>query len=54
MTAQLELIDRPVTTIPLREALNLVAQQWTMRLGVEVRVVEVPHVGCGAYRIEHA
>lgn len=44
---QLRLVQTP--TVPLQDALAVVAAQWSIRLGHEVRVHVLPH--SGGYRI---
>lgn len=50
MTVQLELLaPNKATAIPLRQALELVASQWTRRLGYPIRVAQSEW---GGYRLE--
>ena len=50
---QLELLPTPTKpTMPLLDALDLVATQWSVRLDARVRVCEESFVGSGGYRIE--
>ena len=55
MTGQMSLLDRPAppvaaNAVPLRDALHLVAAQWTRRLDQPVHVVELSNGG--GYRLE--